>query len=168
MWHSARWRVVSRRLYPLALIFLLPVGSDRQSHASTGKPKPIEAGMVALLADPQRYDGKFIRTIGYACLEYENDALYLHAEDYRHSILGNYLELRLEPAQRKQFRSLSLKYVIVEGTMHSNEPGPFVEYPGWIGNITRFDYWRPRGDIPAPPEEPASGCSPCVRGECGN
>jgi hypothetical protein len=124
--------------------------------------------MVALLAEPGRYDGKFVRTIGFACLEYEGDALYLHAEDYRYRIDENSLELRLEQAQRKQFRSLSLKYVIVEGTMHSNGPEPF-EFPGWIGNITRFDYWRPRGDIPAPPEEPASGCSPCVRGEqCGN
>ena len=142
----------------MALVMLLPVGSAQSSHASSDRPKPIDVGMVALLAEPQRYDGKFIRTIGFACIEFEGDALYLHVEDYRYQNDGNALALRLAEAQRKQFKSLSLRHVLVEGTMYAN--GPEVpDYAGAIGNITRFDYARPRGDIPAPPEEPESHCS---------
>jgi len=152
------WRSSRRGFYLLALIMLLPVGSGRSSHASSGRPKPVDVGMVALLAEPQRYDGKFIRTIGFACVEFEGDALYLHVEDYRYQNDGNALALRVAEAQRKQFKSLSLKHVIVEGTMYANGPET-PEYGGAIGNITRFDNWRPRGDIPAPPEEPPSHCS---------
>jgi hypothetical protein len=53
---------------------------------------------------------------------------------------------------------MSLKYVIVEGTVYANGLESS-EYAGAIGDITRFEYWRPRGDIPAPPAEPPSHCS---------
>ena len=147
-----------RSLYLLALIMLLPVGSARSSHASSGSPKPINVGMVALLAEPQKYDGRVIQTIGFVCLEYEGDALYLHEEDYRYQNYENALALRVAEAQRKQFKGLSLKHVIVQGTMYANGPESS-EYAGAIGNITRLEYWRPRGDIPAPSEEFPSRCS---------
>ena len=145
-------------LYLLVLIMLLPFGSARSSHASSGRPKPINVGMVALLAEPQSYDGKFIRTFGFMCLEYEGDALYLHEEDYRYQNYKNAVWLRVAEAQRKQFKSLSLKHVLIEGTMYANGLESS-EYAGAIGNITRLEYSGPRGDIPALPEEPPSRCS---------
>jgi hypothetical protein len=57
--------------------------------------------MVVLLAEPQKYDDKFIRTIGFVCLEYEGDALYLHEQDYRHQNYENALELRGTKAVRE-------------------------------------------------------------------
>jgi hypothetical protein len=147
-----------RSLYLLALIILLPIGSARLSRAASDSPKPIDVGMVSLLANPQHYDGKVIRTIGFACLEYEGNALYLHEEDYRYRNYKNALALRIAEGQLKEFKSLSLKHVIVEGTMYANGLESS-EYAGAIGNITRFENWRPRGDIPAPPEEPPSRCS---------
>jgi hypothetical protein len=147
-----------RSLYLLALIILLPLGSARSSRTASSNPKPLNVGMVALLADPQKYDGKFIRTFGFMCLEYEGDALYLHEEDYRYQNYKNALALRVAEAQRKQFKSLSLKHVLIEGTMYANGPENS-EYAGAIGNITRLEYSGPRGDIPAPPEEPPSHCS---------
>lgn len=152
---SEMWR---RSLYLLALIILLPVGSAHSSGAASDRPKPTDVGMVSLLANPQQYDNKVIRTIGFACLEYEGNALYLHEEDYRYQNYKNALALRVAEAQRKQFKSLSLKHVLIEGTMYANGPENS-EYAGAIGNITRLEYSGPRGDIPAPPEEPPSHCS---------
>lgn len=150
---------ISRRsLYLLALIILLPVGSARSSRAASNSPKPIDVGMVNLLANPQQYDSRVIRTIGFACLEFEGNALYLHEEDFRYQNYKNALALRVAEGQLKQFKSLSLKHVIVEGTMYANGLESS-EYAGAIGNITRFEYWRPRGDIPASHEEPAFHCS---------
>jgi hypothetical protein len=113
--------------------------------------------MVTLLADPQAYDGRFIRTIGFMCLEYEGDALYLHEEDYRYGVTKNALALNLSPAQRKQSKGLSPKHVIVEGTLHANGPETS-DYAAAIGGITRLEQWRQRPDIPAPTEGPPSGC----------
>jgi hypothetical protein len=146
-----------RSLYLLALIITLPVGNAHSFGAASDRPKPMDVGMVRLLANPQDYDGKFIRTIGFACLEYEGNALYLHEEDYRYQNYKNALALRVAEGQLKQFKSLSLKHVIVEGTMYANGLESS-EYGGAIGNITRFEYWRPRGDIPPLPEEPPSHC----------
>jgi hypothetical protein len=144
-------------LFLLALIILVLTGRARPSHVSPDNSEPTDVGMVSLLAEPHRYDGKFIRTIGFACVEYEGEALYLHKEDYRYSNYGNALALRVSAAQRNQFKSLSLKYVIVEGTLYANGPET-PEYAGAIGNITRFEKWRARRDIPAPPEEAQSRC----------
>ena len=147
-----------RSFYSLALIMLLPVGSVLSSQVPTDRPRPMNVGMVALLAESQKYDGKFIRTFGFVCLEYEGDALYLHEEDYRYQNYKNALALRVAEAQRKQFKSLSLKHVLIEGTMYANGLESS-EYAGAIGNITRLEYSGPRGDIPAPPQEPPSHCS---------
>jgi hypothetical protein len=80
---------------------LLPIGGARSSHASSDSPRPINVSMVVLLAEPQKYDDKFIRTIGFVCLEYEGDALYLHEQDYRHQNYENALELRGTKAVRE-------------------------------------------------------------------
>jgi hypothetical protein len=158
MWQFANWEMLRRSLYLLALIILLPVGSARSSRGAFDRSKPIDVGMVSLLANPKDYDHKLIRTIGFACLEYEGEALYLHEEDYQYQNYKNALALRFAEGQLKQFKSLSLKHVIVEGTIYANGLESS-EYAGAIGNITRFELWLPRGDIPARPDEPQSHCS---------
>src|SRR5260370_39178916 len=99
-----------RSIYLVALTMLLPVGGARSSRASSDTPKPINVGMVRLLANPQEYDSKFIRTIGFVCLEYEGDALYLHEEDYRYQNYKNALALRVSESQPKQFKRLTLTH----------------------------------------------------------
>ena len=74
--------------------------------------------MVALIAAPNSYEGKFIRTHGFLCLEFEGDAVYLREEDYRHGLTKNSFALRLSK-QQEQFKSLSLKYVLIEGTEYA-------------------------------------------------
>ena len=140
----------------LAVVVLAGNGMS-QSVSPQGR-EPMEVGMVALLSNPQRYDGKLIRTIGFACLEYESDALYLHVEDYQYQNDRNALALRLTKEQRTRFKKMSLRHVIVEGTMYADGLEA-TEFGGSIGNITRFDAWPARGDIPAPPGEAPSRCS---------
>lgn len=83
--------------------------------------------MVALIAAPESYEGKFVRTHGFLCIEFEGDALYLHEEDYRHGFTKNSFALRLSKLQREQFKGLSLKYALIEGTVYAmgnNGPPP--------------------------------------------
>jgi hypothetical protein len=156
---TSRWIV-----FLLVYLILFPAGNagfaQRATQNSSNTSEPMEVSMVALLASPQKYNGKSIRTRGFMCLEFEGNALYLHEEDYRYGLRKNAVQLILTKAQEEQFKSLSLKHVLVEGTLSAENWG--VErgmYNGSIGNITRLEYWRPRGDIPVPPEEPLSSCS---------
>jgi hypothetical protein len=110
----------------------------------------LSVGMVALLANPQNYDRKLIQTIGVLCVEHEGDALYLHFEDAQHLNDKNAFSLRFSAAQREQFKSLNLKYVLIEGTMYANGPERS-EFGGAIGNITRLEAWGPTTGIDAPP-----------------
>jgi len=95
--------------------------------------------MVALLAAPEKYEGKLVRTIGFMCIEFEGDALYLHGEDYRYGLTKNSFSLRLTDSQRKQFKSISLKYVLIEGTLYANGPERTNLWSGAIGNIKRLE-----------------------------
>jgi hypothetical protein len=147
-----------RSLCFLVFFTLASIGHTRSVQASSDNPAPLNAGMVALVADPQKYDGKLIQTIGFMCLEYEGDALYLHEDDFRYGIYKNAFVLRLSQAQRNQFKNLSPGYVIIDGTVYANGPERW-DYAGAIGKITRLERWRQRGDLPAPPAEPPSHCS---------
>jgi hypothetical protein len=134
--------------------------SQQRANKTSNSSEPIAVGMVSLLASPERYDGQRIRTTGFLCLEFEGNAIYLHEEDYRFRLTRNAVALDLTKEQEVQFKALSLKYVLIEGTVEASKAS--VErgiYSGFIGNVTRLEYWRPRGDIPAQVPEPPSSCS---------
>jgi hypothetical protein len=144
---KSRWIV---GLLALLLLFFAGYGSSSkgQTHKSSGSSEPINVGMVALLAMPERYEGKFIRIHGFLCVEFEGDALYLHEEDYRYGLTKDSFALRLTDSQRKQFKSMSLKYVLIEGRVYANGPEQD-DSGGAIGNITRLEAWPvDRGPTP--------------------
>jgi hypothetical protein len=53
-------------------------------------------------------------------LAFEGDALYLHEDDYRYGLTKDSFTLRLGDSQRKQFKGMSLKYVLAEGRVYAN------------------------------------------------
>lgn len=128
----------------LLLVFAL-------TEVAVPSPKPVGVGMVALVANPQKYEGKVIRTVGFLLVEFESDALFVHEEDCRHGLTQNSMALRLSQAQRKQFKNLSGHYVIIEATVHANGPEAGAMWAGALGEITRVDAWQTdRGTAPYP------------------
>lgn len=57
--------------------------------APVSAAEPTNVSMVQLIANPEKFDGKLIRIIGFLRLEFEGDALYLHREDYENGIMGD-------------------------------------------------------------------------------
>jgi len=138
-----------------SLAFLLAVVTPRtaalrQKPGAPSRPaEPLDVGMVALVAVPDTYDGKLIRTVGFLCIEYEGDALYLHQEDYRHGLTKDSLALRLSRAERDRYKNLSLQYVLVEGVVYARGLEREDQWGGAIGSITRLEAWPfDRGPIP--------------------
>ena len=139
-------RTRSRWFLVLVALLLLPLGGkgapvSNQTGGSSNRSNPLGVGMVALIAVPERYDGRLVRTIGFLCVEFEGNALYLHEEDYRHGLTENSFALRLSKSQSQQFKHLSLKYVLIEGTVDAKGLEHGDEWSGAIGNITRLEAW---------------------------
>jgi hypothetical protein len=103
--------------------------------------EPQDVSMVSLIADPQRFNGQFIRVIGFLHLEFEGNHLYLHSEDYKQAIYKNGLWLSLTKVQIKKEIKLSNRYVIAEGIFNSENKGHMGLSSGSLEKITRLDKW---------------------------
>lgn len=120
----------------VALIGLLTIGLQ-------GVAQPIDVSMLSLIAAPKDFDGKQVRVIGFARLEFEGNAIYLHKEDYLHGILKNGLWLDIDSLPRKAGAIPDNQYVIVEGTFSMKDQGHLGLWAGSIQKITRLDRWKP-------------------------
>jgi len=114
-------------------------------------PEPIDVGMIPLLASPQKYNGKVIRTIGFLHIGSQpvDDSLWLHEEDGQFSLYKNSFALVLSNDQRKQFIHLNHTYVTIEGTLHSKGPEGTSMNSGIVVHITGMGGWSPY--VPVPP-----------------
>lgn len=128
----------------LALLITAPSGGPALGAARQARhSKPVEIGMVALLAAPQKYDGKVIRTWGFLNLRYEGDGLWLHREDLQAALWKDSFGLDLTQKQREQFKTLNHTYVVVEGTLHTKGSRGYGLDSGTISDITMVHGWSP-------------------------
>lgn len=135
--------VAKSKAISLLMAVLLAGGDGALSTAGPKPAKPISVGMVALLAMPQKYNGKIIRTWGFLNLRSDDNAVFLHEEDLRIPLLKNSFKLELTPEQETKFKPLNLTYVMIEGTMRSQGPdGPALN-SGTIAHVTLIHGWAP-------------------------
>jgi hypothetical protein len=127
----------------------LSIAASGQSRtpAQARTTQPLSVSMVALLASPQKYDGKLIRVIGVLGIQFESNALYLHEEDYEFGITKNSFFVRLTEEQERKFRALDKKHVIVEGMFSANGPEAREMTSGAIFDISRLEEWGTLGDV---------------------
>jgi hypothetical protein len=98
--------------------------------------------IIQLISSPEKFDGKYIRLIGFVRLEFEGDAIYLHEDDYKYGLTRNGLWLSLtEGCCGKDARTFDQKYVLVEGTFSAKNHGHMGLFSGAIENIKRFQVW---------------------------
>lgn len=103
---------------------------------------PIDVTLVQLIANPEKFDGKQIRVIGFLRLEFEGNVLYLHREDYENSLFDG-IWVDVTPEITKERKTLNMHYVLLEGIFSSSERGHMDMWSGSIKNIRRADLWRP-------------------------
>lgn len=111
--------------------------------ANVAVAEPIDVSLVSLIATPNDFDGKQVRLKGFARVEFEGTAIYLHRDDYLHGISKNGLWLDLDPAG-KSLASVDKRYVLVEGVFSKKEQGHFGMWSGSIKQITRIQPWPAR------------------------
>jgi len=118
----------------LLLLLSLPCGFDQPL---VGAERP-DVSLVQLIANPKDYDGKFVRVVGFVSMEFEGNAIYLHEDDYRHSIFKNGLWIGLTDDMQKNKADLDKRYLVIEGTFNANEYGHMGAWSGTIEKITRY------------------------------
>ncbi len=135
---AMKWQAIN-----LSIVLLFSAAGSKLSKSAPRPSKPISIGMIALLAAPQKYDGKVIRTWGFLNLRYESDGLWLHREDLRASLLKDSFALELTDEQQEQFKGLNHTYVMVQGTLHSKGPDGSGLESGTISRVTLVHGWTP-------------------------
>jgi hypothetical protein len=88
--------------------------------------------LVQLLANPEKYDGKRVRVVGYVHVDANASGIYLHKEDEEHHLLKNGLWVQL--AEGVSGGACQDSYVLVEGTYRARSTG----HRSWSGAITEI------------------------------
>ena len=104
--------------------------------------EPVDVTLVQLIANPQQFDGKLIRVIGFLRLEFEGNVLYLHREDYENAILGDGIWVDVTPEIKKRSKTLNMNYVLLEGIFSSHDRGHMGMWSGAILKISRAELWK--------------------------
>jgi hypothetical protein len=95
---------------------------------------------VQLIANPQKYDGMLVTTVGFLTLG-EHPALYLHREDAEHALLSNGIWLETTDRMRRHRDDLDHKYVQVVGIFRAGNAGHDNYKAGGITEISDCSVW---------------------------
>lgn len=61
-----------------------------------------DVSLIQLIAQPEKFEGKRVRFIGFLRIEFEGNAIYLHREDFDHGIEKNALWVAVPDDMTKQ------------------------------------------------------------------
>jgi hypothetical protein len=134
---------------PLRMVVFLslvgtPLGVWAQSvdGGATIERKPIaqSVSLIELVAQPEKYNGKFVRVIGFCWLAFEESVLYFHEQDYSYSLSRNGVWLSLENSP-VNLKGLSGHYVLFEGIFSATDRGHMSANGGSLSGITRAMRW---------------------------
>lgn len=98
-----------------------------------------QVSLVALLADPERYDGRKVLVSGFVTLEFEGSGLHLDKNAYEAGLRRN--ALWLDPPKwlsAESARRLDRRYGDVAGTFDASEHGHMGAYTGALVQLRRI------------------------------
>lgn len=140
-----------KRLTSFAIVLTL------LSAITYGQSRPRPASVVALIASPEKFDGKLINVQGF--LQYYQEKphspnrvfLFLHQEDAKNGLMSNVVVVVPSPEMIRQKERLDREYVTITGMFQAEHAA--VGEPtqgGTIKDIQRCEVWsnpsRPTGE----------------------
>jgi hypothetical protein len=126
-----------RIILPLAGLAILLAGVASASW-SRSDDRPIEASLIQIIANPKDFDGKLVRVQGFVRLEHEGTAVYLHREDWEHSLYRNGLWIEADEDPPKE-GSVNNSYALIEGVFRASPKGHMGLWSGSIDKISRME-----------------------------
>lgn len=121
-----------RRIILILLIAMTQIGAA-PAPVVAPREQPVAVPLVALLANPDRFDGELVTVEGFLNLEYEGDALYLSQSDFDAMLFRNAVWVDgpkfEEPRAR---RILSGRHVALTGRFDADMHGHFGMFAGGL------------------------------------
>jgi len=131
-----------------ALLLLLVAGcaTSQLPYRNWGSPGAVsDVSLVQLIGNPEQFEGKPVRVVGAFRLEFEGNAVCLHADDVRARISKNCLWISLDykklASTEEVLSSLNGHYVLLEGTFTAKQRGHFGMYSGSLEGVWRVTDW---------------------------
>jgi len=101
-----------------------------------------DVSIIQLIAQPEKYDGKRVRFIGFLRLEFEGNAIYLHREDFERAISSNGLWVNVSKDMTKhQQDEANMHYVICVGVLRAKRHGHMGMFSAEISDVRRLEVW---------------------------
>lgn len=111
--------VIRLRLLASVVAMIVAVGT-LEAIAKRGVPEgPPRVPLVALIANPERYDGTVIEVSAWGVLEFEGAALYLSPSDHQYLVAE--AGVWLEVSEESRFPDNTRGYLAVRGRFHSGD-----------------------------------------------
>ena len=154
--HGVSMQVTTRAVmtFCLSVLVALPFANPTDGAQKTA-PTILDVSLVQLIANPDRFDKRRVRVIGFCWFEFERTALHLHREDFERGLSKNAVWLSVGWPVPAAYADAKGKYAIVEGTFNAKDHGHMDMFAGSIGAITRLEEWR-RSEEATPPRKPSS------------
>jgi hypothetical protein len=113
-----------------------PLPSPGIDACSREVTEPQRISIAALVANPERFEGKPVFVIGYYRSGFEHSAVYLHQEDAAHSITANGLWLQADVPN-----DLRNGYIGVDGIFTGLARGHLGQWSGTLCGVSRVVPW---------------------------
>ena len=98
-----------------------------------------DVSLIQLIANPDRFEGKKVRVVGYIHREFESNGIYLHKDDYELSIYRNGLWLNGSCASN--LKEYNDHYVLMEARFTGKDQGHMGLWSGALSEVTRCVPW---------------------------
>ena len=148
---SVRNQLILPAIFLLAVAFCETVRTNGGPPADTEKPgssprQPLSVSMLQLIANPEAFDGKYVRVWGFVRIEFEGTAVYLHREDFEQSLMVNGLWLAVNDGVvgGSKEEKINNRYGLIEGQFNARNRGHLGLWSGTIEKITRMEPWAIR------------------------
>lgn len=135
----------------VALLGLFFLSASIGARFQQQQQRPLQVSVIQLVANPEKYDGKFVTVVGFLVMDSEGDGLYLHQEDHIHGIDANSVPLDRTHEMTRNREKLDASYVLITGTYKKDARG--LDYPqtGRLTEIVRCEVWsnlaHPRAEL---------------------
>lgn len=119
----------------LLLICAMQIAAFQAPQATAPAPTD-KVSIIQIIANPAAFDGKNVRFVGWARLEFEESAIFLDESSYQNSAFKNgvwiHVPLEMTSVEKSQ---LGGSYLIVEGIFRANDKGHTGAYSGAVTNV---------------------------------
>lgn len=132
-----------RRLFFLLLLAFTQIAAASPVAPSQTPFAPVP--LVAVLANPERFDGQIVSVEGYLNLEFEGDALYLSRSDFENGLSGNAVWVDGPKFEEPEAReALTGRFVSLTGRYVAGRRGHMGRFSGSFEDVSTIETFHSR------------------------